>query len=112
MSDPSSEDTTRSRALHWGVMTWVGNGAGCLVGMVPIALPVSAVLVVATFLTGIWAMVLGVRERRQAPHQDAEQMAMAGFWLGAAHVVFVLLAGGLLLWGLDQGHLKDLGVLP
>lgn len=80
------------RALLWGIWTWVGNAAGCLLGMIPIALPVSILATVATLITGIGAMILGARDRRVALAEgdvDAARDARLGFWLGASHMIIV-----------------------
>lgn len=90
----TSEPSIAQRALHWGVVTWIGNFAGCLIGMVPIALPLSVVATVATLITGLVAMVLGVRGRRAAQEAGDErgaQDARLGFWLGTSHLIIVAL---------------------
>ena len=80
------------RALTWGVVTWVGNAAGCLLGMIPLALPLSIVATVVTLITGIGAMVYGVRARRDTGlGPDAKRNATVGFWLGASHLIIVVL---------------------
>lgn len=80
------------RALLWGIWTWVGNAAGCLLGMIPIALPISVVATIATLITGLGAMFLGAHDRRVALGQgdpDAARDARLGFWLGASHMIIV-----------------------
>lgn len=109
----SSEKSRGARAMHWGVMTWIGNGAGCLVGMIPIALPVSIALTVITLLTGIWAMALGaggVGKRASTMSQEERRAASIGFWLGAAHVVIVVVFAAILVMGLRHGWLEQLGL--
>lgn len=109
----SDEKSMGARAMHWGVMTWVGNAAGCLVGMVPLALPLSIILTVVTLFTGGWAMVLGQRALRMDGVSDEEKRsALTGLWLGAAHVVIVLALGSIVAFGMQQGIFKDLGILP
>ncbi len=99
--------------MHWGVMTWVGNAGGCLVGMVPIALPLSIILTIVTLFTGIWAMVLGVRAGKEtgASAQDRRHGRL-GFWLGAAHIVIVVIGAIAVGWGVSQGIFAEFGVLP
>lgn len=80
------------RALLWGVWTWVGNGAGCLLGMIPLALPISVVATLVTLFMGIGAMVLGVKDRRaalRAGDVDVARDARLGYWLGAVHIFAV-----------------------
>ena len=82
------------RALLWGIWTWVGNAAGCLLGMIPLALPISVVATIATLISGLGAMVLGVRDRRAAlarGEPDVARDALLGFWLGASHMIIVAL---------------------
>lgn len=110
VSKEGAQEGVGTRAMHWGVMTWVGNAAGCLVGMVPLALPVSIALTVITLLTGIWAMVLGKRATESS--EEEQRNASIGFWLGAAHVVIVVLMGVLVVFGMKQGLFKELGILP
>lgn len=86
-----------ARALNWGLATWIGNGAGCLISMVPLALPLGIVATLVTLVSGIGAMVWGVRGRRRALREDDERSARdarIGFWLGAAHMIIVLLVAG------------------
>lgn len=98
--------------MHWGVMTWIGNGAGCLVGMIPLALPVSIILTIVTFLTGIWAMVLGAPSLRgrSALQEEERRSGKLGFWLGAAHVVVVVVIAIIAIVGARQGWLDQLGL--
>lgn len=107
------EKSTGARAMHWGVMTWVGNGAGCLVGMIPLALPISIILTVVTLLTGIWAMVLGAPSLRRSKGSDdsARREGAIGFWLGAAHVVVVVIIAIVALIGMRRGWLEQLGLM-
>lgn len=80
------------RAMDWGVYTWLWNVAGCLLGMVPLALPLSVIVTIVTLLTGIGAMILGVRGVRVARRlgrKDAARQAWLGFALGAAHLLIV-----------------------
>lgn len=82
------------RALSWGIWTWLGNGAGCLLGMIPLALPLTVIATVVTLFTGAGAMVYGVRGARHAATHDqpaARRDAWIGFGLGAAHIVVALL---------------------
>ena len=99
------DNAQATRALNWGIWTWLGNGAGCLLGMIPLALPLSVIATVVTLFTGIGAMVFGVQGARLASRETSEQGQKAarrdawlGFGLGAAHIVvavFVLVAIGL-----------------
>ena len=101
------------RAMHWGVMTWVGNGAGCLLGMIPLALPLSVLLTIVTLLTGIWAMVLGAPSlhRGATMSGEARRAGVFGFWLGAAHVVVVIAVIIVVILGLQRGWLEQLGLM-
>lgn len=86
------------RALSFGIWTWIGNGAGCLLGMIPLALPISIVATAVTFGTGIAAMVWGARAAREAKKASDERSARdasIGFWLGAVHVGFVVIIGAI-----------------
>ena len=66
---PEPDETNNlhaKRALQLGVITWLSNAAGCLIGMVPIALPLGVLLVGVTLITGAMAMVYGVLGKRTA----------------------------------------------
>ena len=92
----NADETTSKRALNWGIITWVANAGGCLLGMIPLALPLSILATIVTFITGIGAMILGVRGKRDASKRGDEQGirdARMGFWLGAAHMLIVTLVG-------------------
>lgn len=83
-----------AKAQHWGVMTWIANIGGCFVGMIPLALPLTILLTIITFFTGIAAMVFGARGYRLArAHDDAgsARSALLGIALGGAHMVIVIL---------------------
>lgn len=84
-------DKGARHALNMGIATWVGNIGGCLIGMVPLALPVSVLLTIVTFFTGIAAMVMGWRASATAPNEQATRYALIAFWLGASHMFIVLL---------------------
>lgn len=81
------------RAMDWGIHTWLWNIGGCLLGMIPLALPLSVVLTVVTLITGIGAMILGVRGVRVARRlgrKDAQRQALLGIALGTAHLIIVV----------------------
>lgn len=100
MSDEAREEAEElpfvpeaKRAMDWGIYTWLWNVAGCLLGMVPLALPLSVIVTVVTLLTGIGAMILGVhgvRVARRLGRKDAQRQALLGIALGAAHLIIVL----------------------
>lgn len=101
MDTTPAQPTTKlaKRALNMGIYTWLGNAAGCLLGMIPLALPLSLVATLVTLLTGVGAMIWGVQGRREALQKGDDQGARdarIGFWLGAAHLIIVLLAGAAL----------------
>ena len=116
MTKTHDKTTSRGaeRAFRWGIITWIGNGAGCLIGMIPIALPLGVLLTVVTLVTGIGAMIMGARAMREASVQgddEARSRARWGFWLGLSHLVIVLLAGLALLIAWRSGALGEVGAL-
>ena len=103
-ADPAA-NARASRALHMGVITWLSNLAGCLVGMVPLALPLSVLLVGATLITGALAMLYGVLGARDAASLGGQgrQDARLGFWLGASHMILSALVAGAAAWLAHSG---------
>ena len=109
-----SENQSAERAFKWGIYTWIGNGAGCLIGMIPIALPLGILLTIATLITGIGAMVMGARAMRALKtreHSEDLTRARWGFWLGLSHLIIVLVAGLALLIAWRSGALGEVGAL-
>ena len=107
---PEEPQTLGAKSLLWGVMTWVLNFIGCLISMVPIALPLGVILTVLTFFSGIWAMLLGLRGWREPPDPNDEHaihQSRWGFWLGAAHVVTVVALALTLLVAWQAGMLDE-----
>lgn len=87
-----------TKALNMAVFTWLGNFAGCLISMVPLALPLGALLVLATVFTGFAAMgygVLGYRKSRTM-QGEGDKDAIVGFVLGTLHIgaLAAMIAGG------------------
>jgi uncharacterized membrane protein SpoIIM required for sporulation len=102
------------RALNWGLATWIANGAGCLISMVPLALPLGVLATIATLVSGVGAMVWGVRGRRRALREDDERSARdarIGFWLGAAHMIIVALVVGAIALAVHVDALEGARVL-
>ena len=95
---PETASPLARRALNFGIWTWLGNAGGCLLGMIPLALPISIAATVVTLGTGVAAMIWGARAGREAGgDRRSARDAAIGFWLGAAHVGFVII-GGALAW--------------
>ncbi len=110
---PSPDETNNrhaKRALQLGVITWLSNAAGCLISMVPIALPLGVLLVGITLITGAMAMVYGVMGKRTAARSggDGAREARVGFWLGASHMILAALTGGAIAWLMHNSALRDI----
>lgn len=90
------------RALNWGIWTWLGNGGGCLLGMIPLALPLTMIATIVTLITGIGAMFYGIRGVSLAARHNqpkSRRDAWLGFGLGAAHVFVVLMVAIMITLG-------------
>lgn len=80
------------RAYTWGIWTWIWNAAGCLLSMIPIALPLGMFLTFVTFCTGIAAMwwgALAYKDARKRGDKKSATDAMLGFVLGGVHMFIV-----------------------
>lgn len=89
------------RALQMGIATWLSNAAGCLLGMVPLALPLSVVLVGVTVIMGLVAAAFAMWSWRLSARADSPRLkdARVGFWLGMSHLIvsFVVALGAWLI---------------
>lgn len=89
-------DKHTQRALNTGIATWAFNIFGALLGMIPLALPISIALTVVTFFSGIAAMLMGIRAKKRAEARHDElstRYARIAFWLGTSHLIIIALIG-------------------
>ena len=87
----NQEDAARMArsAMTWGAITWIGNIAGCLLGTIPLALPLTLASTVVTLISGFFAMGLGVRAATATDDPDARRDAWWGYMLGLSHLLIV-----------------------
>ena len=99
--EPALDHVYAQRALKMGIATWLSNAGGCLLGMVPLALPLSVVLVGVTVIMGVVAAAFAMWSWRLSARADKPRLkdARVGFWLGMSHLIlsFIVALGAWLI---------------